>query len=307
MSEENDTPPGGGEQAPVVDAGTIQEVAPGVHIIPDGRVPLVPNIGIVLGEESALVIDTGMGPGNGRTALDAVRRVAGDRKLFLTITHFHPEHGFGAQAFRDEATILYNRQQREDLLRKGPGYLDLFQTFGTHVAEQLEGVDFVDPHVCYSSAAELDLGDRTVELQAVGQAHTLGDQIIHVPDERVLFAGDLIETRIFAIFPYFPPDDVDVHGSKWIEALAGIERMEPSTIVPGHGEIGGVERATVAREYISMLRDETFSRAEQGQDLETIVADLAPSIREERADWDSPEWIDFGIQCFYDEYITTKS
>ena len=86
-----------GPPPPDVDPAGLLEIASGVFVIPDRRVPLVPNIGIVLGEEAALVVDTGMGPANGQRVLDAARRVAGARKLILTITHFHPEHGFGAR------------------------------------------------------------------------------------------------------------------------------------------------------------------------------------------------------------------
>src|SRR5690606_8654807 len=85
---------------PKVDPGELIEIAPGVHVIGDRRVPLVPNIGIVLGSDAALVVDTGVGPENGRKVLEAAKRLAGDRELILTLTHFHPEHGFGAQAFK---------------------------------------------------------------------------------------------------------------------------------------------------------------------------------------------------------------
>ncbi|MGC4009593.1 MAG: MBL fold metallo-hydrolase [Pseudomonas sp.] len=81
---------------PEVDPNETTEVAPGVYVIGDRRVPLVPNIGIVLGGDAALVVDTGMGPDNGRRVLDVASRLAGGRKLILTLTHFHPEHGFGA-------------------------------------------------------------------------------------------------------------------------------------------------------------------------------------------------------------------
>src|SRR4029453_18951701 len=99
--------------APAVPDVTPNEVAPGVSVIPDGRVPLVPNIGIVVAEEEALVVDTGMGPKNGRRVLEKARALT-DKPLVLTITHFHPEHGFGAQEF-SEARIVYNRTQPEDL------------------------------------------------------------------------------------------------------------------------------------------------------------------------------------------------
>src|SRR5579859_4969132 len=86
--------------APIVH-GTPIEIASGVFVIPDSRVPLVPNVGVIVGERAALVIESGLGPRNGAIVHDMARTLAGDRPLFLTLTHFHPEHGFGAQAFGD--------------------------------------------------------------------------------------------------------------------------------------------------------------------------------------------------------------
>jgi glyoxylase-like metal-dependent hydrolase (beta-lactamase superfamily II) len=275
------------------------EVADGVFVIPDGRVPLVPNVGIVVGERSALVVDTGMGPRNGDTVRGHAERLAAGRRLFLTLTHFHPEHGFGAQAFAGGAVTLYNRAQHEDLKRKGAGYLELFKTFGDTVAAELEGVELVDPDVVYDSAVELELGGRRAELRAWGQAHTLGDQTVFLPEQRVLFTGDLVEERCFAIFPWFPPDDVDVEGERWIEVLRELERLEPAVVVPGHGDVGGVEVVTAAREYIELLRDETEKLVRAGRSEDEVAAELDRSFRELHPDWAQPEWIDFGARCFY--------
>jgi glyoxylase-like metal-dependent hydrolase (beta-lactamase superfamily II) len=103
---------------PTVDTSNLQEIAAGVWIIGDHRIWLVPNIGIILGADAALVVDTGLGPANGERVLDLARRLAGSRRLLLTVTHFHPEHGYGAQAFRPDATIIYNRAQRDELQEK---------------------------------------------------------------------------------------------------------------------------------------------------------------------------------------------
>ena len=86
------------QPAPLV-KGTPREIADGVHVVPDARVPLVPNIGIVLGSRYALVVDTGMGPKNGEVVLGSPSELAAGRRLVLTLTHFHPEHGYGAQSF----------------------------------------------------------------------------------------------------------------------------------------------------------------------------------------------------------------
>src|SRR4051812_28090020 len=74
--------------APIVRGEPVQ-VSDGVFVIPDQRVELVPNVGIVVGENAALVIETGIGPRNGAYVLEQARRLAGERRLYLTITHFH--------------------------------------------------------------------------------------------------------------------------------------------------------------------------------------------------------------------------
>ena len=155
-------------------------IAEGVFVIPDGRVPLVPNIGVIVGDRAALVVDSGLGPRSGAIAYKIARELAGDRPLFLTLTHFHPEHGFGAQAFGD-ATLLYNRAQQEELRQKGASYLGMFRGMGDAIAEQLEGVKFVEPHIVYDERADVDLGGRVVQLRAWGRGHTRGDQTIFLP------------------------------------------------------------------------------------------------------------------------------
>src|SRR4051794_23549068 len=137
--------------APVVENAPA-EVADGVFVIPDGRVPLVPNVGIVRGSRAVLVVDPGMGPRNGETVRRHAEELASGLPLFLTITHFHPEHGFGAQAFAASATIVYNREQLEELRAKGQGFLERFRTFGGAIAEQLDGVELVDPHITYETS-----------------------------------------------------------------------------------------------------------------------------------------------------------
>jgi len=285
--------------APVV-RGEPVEIAAGVYVIPDGRVPLVPNVGIVLGDRDALVVDTGMGPRNGERVLGHARELAAGRRLLLTITHFHPEHGFGAQVFTGDAAIVYNRSQLVELHAKGAAYTEMFRGFGEAVAAELEGVELVEPDITYDGEADLDLGGRTVQLRTYGLAHTRGEQVVFLPEERILFTGDLAETRQFPIFPYFPPDDVDVDGGRWIDVLAQLEALGPEIVVPGHGEVGDVGLLAAVRGYMTLVRGETDRLAAEGLDADAIVAALEPELRSRYPDWDSPEWIGFAIRCFFD-------
>src|SRR5579863_7681315 len=164
------------ETPPLVAEGATQEIAAGVHVIPDRRVEFVPNIGIVLGNRAALVIDTAMGARNGERVLAEARRLGGDRKLLLTTTHFHPEHAFGAAPFAPHATYVCNLAQAQELAAKGREFVELFSTFGPGLAQLLDGVELVPPDVAFAGgSAQIDLGGRIVELHEIGPAHTRGD------------------------------------------------------------------------------------------------------------------------------------
>ena len=295
MTDVNRESPAAGT-APVV-GGSAVEIADGVFVIPDRRTPLVPNVGVIVGDRAALVVDTGMGPRNGATVHDIARALASDRPLFLTLTHFHPEHGYGAQAFPD-ATIVYNRAQQEEFRDKAEAYLHLFRGLGSEIAAQLEGVELVPPHVVYDGAVDLDLGGKQVQLRTWGLAHTRGDQIVFLPAEGVLFTGDLIETRSFPIFPFFPPHDTDVDGRRWINVLEETGRLAPTIVVPGHGEVGDASLLAATRNYLQLLQSETLRLAGEGQDAEAIIASLEPQMRARYPDWDGQEWIGTGVRSY---------
>ena len=295
----NETSPDAGPPPPTVDTSAIGEISDGVFVIPDHRVPLVPNVGIIAGRDAVLVVDTGMGPANGARVLESARRIAGGRKIILTLTHFHPEHGFGAQAFKGNARITYNRAQRDELAAKGASYLGMFRTFGPGVAATLDGTELVMPDDVYDGErTTIDLGGRTVELRTFGLAHTRGDQVVWLPAERILFTGDLAEERIFPIFPWFPPNDADLDGAHWASVLTELEDWHPAILVPGHGGVGDAHILAAVRDYMVDLGNRVAGRRKRGETADAIVAELAPVVRAEHPDWSSPEWIDFAIRYY---------
>jgi glyoxylase-like metal-dependent hydrolase (beta-lactamase superfamily II) len=276
--------------APTIPDLPPQEVAPGVWVLPDGRIDLVPNVGVIVGEETALVVETGMGVENGRKVLERARSLAGGRPLLLTVTHFHPEHGWGAQVFRSEATILYNERQRVELEEKFAPFVELFSTFSPAIAGILAEVELTPPTVTYAEEARVDLGGVVVELRGVGTAHTRGDQVVWLPEARVLFAGDLVENRFFPILP-----DEDAHGSPWIDVLSRLEALGPAVVVPGHGEVGDTDLIREVREYLELVRARV---REVGGGLDELKERLEPELRERYAHWDNPVWIPFAIERF---------
>ena len=271
--------------APVVPDTAPEQITDHVYVIPDQRIDLVPNIGLVVGDHAALVVDTGMGVANARSVLERARGLFGERSLLLTLTHFHPEHGFGTQVFRDEGTIVYNELQWQEVEEKFGPFVELFSTFSPQIAEILTDVELVGPHVTYGDRARIDLGGVVVELESVGPAHTRGDQLVWLPDERLLFAGDLVENRFFPILP-----DPDAHGNDWIALLSRIEAMSPSTVVPGHGAVGDAGLVREVREYLEWVRELAGS--------DRPKEELEAEVQERYADWDNPVWIGFAIDNF---------
>lgn len=245
---------------PVVDARFPAEMAPGVLIVPDKRIFLVPNVGIVVGRDAVLVIDCGFGLESAQNVLTLARRLAPARRIVLTVTHAHPEHGFGAQVFKPDVRIVYNREQRDYFARAGATLLDGFRAGSTlrpgH-KQVLDGIVLTPPDDTYDGGrATLDLGGRSVELRAVGTAHSPGDQIVYLPEERIIFSGDLIEERMFPIVPLYPPmiTAADMDLARWEAALTEIVQLQPRLIVPGHGNFGGMEVAMNMLDYFEQVR-----------------------------------------------------
>ncbi|MGW4399750.1 MBL fold metallo-hydrolase [Amycolatopsis nivea] len=289
---------------PVVQTSQVRELARDLVVVPNQGVQLVPNVGVVGGTHSVLVVETGMGPRNAETVLKFATEYARGRRIYLTTTHFHPEHAFGAQAFAGAATYLVNRAQATDLAAKGPGYLGMFRGLGEPVARQLEGVELPEPDVVYDSSHDLDLGGRVVQLRATGRAHSKGDQVVTVPDAGVLFTGDLAETGQFAIFPWFPPHDTDVSGIRWIEVMRKLAQQRPAIVVPGHGDISGPELLDDLRVYLELLRDETWRRRDSGMAEATVIAEVREELIKRHPEWEGREWIDTAVACLCAEHVS---
>ncbi|MFZ0040414.1 MAG: MBL fold metallo-hydrolase [Solirubrobacteraceae bacterium] len=279
---------------PLVPLGHTQEIVERVHVMPDRRVEFVPNAGIVVGDRSTLVIETALGPRNGHRIFEEAKRLGGERKLLLTTTHFHPEHAFGAQSF-GSATYVCNAAQAEELAVKGPEYIEMFSGFGSGLAELLSDVDLTSPDVVYDGpAASLDLGGVVAQLLFVGPAHTRGDQVIFLPESRVLFVGDLVEERFLPIFP-----DEDADGILWLQVLDRLQSLEPEIVVGGHGQVGDASLIEALRDYLVTVRDRVALLRADGVSLTEIEQQLEAELAERQSDWDNQMWIKSAIDSFH--------
>ena len=292
-----------GAAAPMVAAGKTVQIAERVYVIPDQRVSLVPNVGIIVGAYGVLVVDTGMGPANAEIVLAEVRKITDKPIRYLVSTHFHPEHNFGAQAFPDDTVLIYATAQHEDLKNKGAMYLNWFiDMFGDDVRALLEPVELVPPDVTFERKAEINLGDVSIELHHLGEpAHTGGDTVIYLPDAKIVFTGGLTPNRFFPIMP-----DADSSGAGWIASLERLQQFDIETVVPGHGEIADRLLIAQVKDYLTSLRDRVEELKSADQSMEQIQAALKPEFEAKYPDWEETDWIMFAVERFYSESALAK-
>ncbi len=283
---------------PMVAAGTTVQIADGVWVIPDQRVSLVPNVGIIVGSEGVLVVEGGMGPANTEIVLDEVRKITDLPIRYFVSTHFHPEHYFGAQAFPDETVIIISIRQNMDLREKGQQYIDFFlELFGDDVRGLLEPVELIPPDITFERKAQIDLGDLPVELYHFGHAaHTRGDTVVLLPEQRLVFAGGLTPNRFFPIFP-----DPDSSLSGWLASLDELEQLDFDQIQPGHGGLSDRSLIATVRGYLTQVRDAALQMNNDGVPLSEAQAELSPQFVSQYSDWDETNWVGAAIENVYNE------
>src|SRR5690348_15800013 len=111
---------------PLVREGVTVMLGPHTWAIPDGNVPLVPNIGIVVGSRATLVVDTGLGRRNGEAVLREVAKVSKNTELYIVTTHFHVEHTVGYVAFPPAAKCVKSMIQEAEFAEAGPRQIETF-------------------------------------------------------------------------------------------------------------------------------------------------------------------------------------
>src|SRR5260370_1363652 len=185
-------PPPGAQTPPppLVKAEGLRQISPHVHIIPDNSVPLVHNVGYVVGDRAVLVIDTGLGPRNGAAVYEVAKKLGGSKPLYLVTTHVHPEPDLGAQAFPDTTKLIRSADQVKDIAEFGLQLANVFAGRSAINAELLKDANFRKADIVFERDYDLDLGGVHAKLTAMGPNHTNGDTIIWVGSERGSSGGN---------------------------------------------------------------------------------------------------------------------
>jgi glyoxylase-like metal-dependent hydrolase (beta-lactamase superfamily II) len=280
---------------PLVKPDATVKVSDHVWVIPDGNVPLVPNVGIIVGSRATLVIDTGLGPRNAETVLREVAKVSSHKELYLVATHFHPEHAGGASAFPPGSKFIASSVEARDLKELGPGMMQAFSRISPVHADLLRDVQLREPDVVFDDLYRLDLGDVQVQLMALGPTHTRGDTGAFVEPDRVLFAGDVVLNQAFLAF------GAQSSARTWIESLDRLAALHPVLVVPSHGPTGGPHVIDQQRQVLTDLRTAVEARRAQGQPVDEVTAALTTEFQAKHPEWRSPARIAAAVRTMYGE------
>ena len=265
-------------------------VAPG----PSTGEGLGANSGFVVGSDGVLVVDARQTPALGRELLEAVRSVTDAPVRYLVYTHYHPDHTWGASVF-EGALVLACPGTGSLLEFYSPRYLEHYRRNAPRVFDLVSGVKVVPPDSTVKDGDAIDLGGVEVVLGCVGPAHTAGDCLVTVPEERVLFSGGLAANGY-----HLNLGDPGVNPEHWLEVLAGIDRGKYRYIVPGQGKVCGPEALDGAAGYIRDLLDICRGTIREGVPLERAVDEISiPGT----ADFEQANILPFNIQACYRRYV----
>src|SRR3984957_4128113 len=155
-----------------------------------------PNVAIVVGERATLIVDTGLGPRNGATVARVAAKLSANQKLFLTTTHFHPEHAAGDGGFPPNTILIRDAVQQREMEQHGKEMIEMFSSRSAQNKELLADVKLRSPDIIFDADAKIDLGGVTARLLWFGGAHSKGDELIFVEPDGTLVSGDVVQNKV---------------------------------------------------------------------------------------------------------------
>jgi glyoxylase-like metal-dependent hydrolase (beta-lactamase superfamily II) len=260
----------------------FEAVAPGVYAFigeKGGRTyeneGLNANIGLVVTPAGALLIDSGASFQGARQIHDAVKKVTPQPVKWVINTGGQDHRWLGNGYFIAQgAEVIAHADARADMQNRGNDHL---QGLRNELKEKLDGTVPTLPTRYLSGNDEtLQLGGMTIEVKHRGGAHTPGDVVVWLPQQQVLFSGDVVYTdRLLGVIPVS-------HTGRWLDTFAVIESLKPQRIVPGHGDVSDLARAQRdTRDYLRDLRAHMKKAVENGADISAAIKafDVQPYLR----------------------------
>jgi glyoxylase-like metal-dependent hydrolase (beta-lactamase superfamily II) len=216
------------------------------------------NAGFVVTSDGVVVFDALGTPSLGWALLQEIRKITDKKIRYVGTSHYHADHIYGLQAFKDHAGAIIVAQERSGEYKDNEEIADekANQRLDQRRSALSPWVDantrIVPPDITFKERMTITLGDRRLTLIYAGPAHSSSDMMMMVEPDGVLFAGDIVQNgRI----PFMNSDDVST--TQWLKALGEVEKLDPKFIIPGHGKTSTEVKQAIAftRDYIQYLRN----------------------------------------------------
>ncbi|MBY6156850.1 MBL fold metallo-hydrolase [Pseudooceanicola nitratireducens] len=212
-----------------------------------------PNSGVIIGDDSVMIVEAQATPRLAQKVIDCVRGVTDKPISHVVLTHYHAVRVLGASAFgadqiimSDTARAMVAERGQEDWDSEFERFPRLFEGH-----ESIPGLTW--PTTTFSDSMTVYLGNRRVDIRQIGRAHTAGDTVIHVPDQNVMFTGDIVEYHSACYCG-------DGHYTDWGSTLDRIKAYDLDAIAPGRGDaLIGSDMVNAAIENTRDFVDSTYA------------------------------------------------
>jgi glyoxylase-like metal-dependent hydrolase (beta-lactamase superfamily II) len=243
-----------------------------------------PNTGIVVGDDAVMVIDTQATPAMAQDVIRRIREVTDKPIRYVVLSHYHAVRVLGAAAYRPEHIIasedtlsLIRERGEQDKASEIGRFPRLFR----NVESVPPGLTW--PTLTFTGRMTLWLGKLEVQLIQLGRGHTKGDTVVWLPQDKVLFSGDLVE---FDATPYAG----DAYFQDWPKTLDNIAALKPEALVPGRGAAlqGALQVAKGlegTRAFVSELYASVKAGAAAGKELRAVYRDTYDKLKPKYGQW----------------------
>ena len=243
-----------------------------------------PNTGIIIGDDAVLVADTQATPAMAADVIRRIRTVTDKPIRYVVLTHYHAVRVLGASAYGAEH-IIASEDTRDLIVERGQfdkdSEIGRFPRLFQNVESVPDGLTW--PTMTFNQKMTLWLGKLEVQILQLGRGHTKGDTVAWLPQEKILFSGDLVE---FDATPYAG----DAYFQDWPQTLDNIAAFKPQKLVPGRGAALQTPEQVQAglagtRAFISDLYESVKASAAKGEDLRKVYEATFAKLQPKYGHW----------------------
>ena len=253
------------------------------------------NAGIIVGDDGVLLIDSLRVPSFGRDLIADVKKLTDKPIRYVVDTHSHWDHSWGNEEFPD-STIIGHVNARAEMLdvEAQRWWLDRVVTANDPWSEEAKTVTITPPNLTFEDRMSLHFGGRRIDLIYLGRAHTSGDIFIHLPDDGLLFTGDVAQD---GGVPFMQ----DGYLKDWVGTDTRLAEIPHERFMSGHGPIGEPAAIAEARDFIIALVDGVESAIADGQDRDTAAASVTAAMTDRFGGWRGFERVEESAAYAYDQ------